>query len=130
MAAVGGRARELAIGQGFGMSAPAPLPPPPPPRSESRLPLGRWILLAGLGFAIYAWTFGPYGVVRQWNKSREAAAIQARNDSLRLRNLGLIDSIELYQHDSSVIAAEARRQGLVLPGEISVRFVDTTAGSR
>ena len=123
--AVGGCARELRLGQETVVSTPSPLPPPTPPRTESRLPLGRWILLAGLGFAIYAWTFGPYGVVRQWNKSREAAAIQARNDSLRVRNLGLIDSIELYQRDSSVIAAEARRQGLVLPGEISVRFVDT-----
>lgn len=129
MAVGGDGTRDLPFGQGSGMSAPAPLPPPAP-RSESRLPLGRWILLAGLGFAVYAWTFGPYGIVRQWNKSREAAAIQARNDSLRARNLGLIDSIELYQKDSSVIAAEARRQGLVLPGEISVRFVDTTVGTR
>jgi len=108
------------------MSAIAPLPPPAPARRpESRLPLGRWLVLTGLGFAIYAWTFGPYGVVRQWNKAREAAAIQATNDSLRLRNAGLLDSIRLYQTDSTVIASEARRQGLVLPGEISVRFVDT-----
>lgn len=129
MAADGGCALDRFEGQELPMSAPTPLPPAAP-RSESRLPLGRWILLAGLGFAVYAWTFGPYGVVRQWNKSRDASAIQARNDSLRLRNLGLIDSIELYQKDSSVIAAEARRQGLVLPGEISVRFVDTSTGSR
>lgn len=128
-AADGGCTRERLFGQDTGVSAPAPLPSGQA-RSDSRLPLGRWILLAGLGFAVYAWTFGPYGIVRQWNKSREAAAIQARNDSLRVRNLGLIDSIELYQEDSSVIAAEARRQGLVLPGEISVRFVDTTEVGR
>lgn len=129
-AAAGDCARELRLSQGTVVNSPTPLPPPPPPRTESRLPLGRWILLAGLGFAVYAWTFGPYGIVRQWNKSREATAIQARNDSLRVRNLGLIDSIELYQRDSSVIAAEARRQGLVLPGEISVRFVDTSEVGR
>jgi len=108
------------------MSSPTPLPPAPPPsRPEPRIPLGRWLLLAGLGFALYAWTFGPYGIVRQWNKGREAAGVQATNDSLRRRNAGLLDSIRLFQTDSVTIAAEARRQGLVLPGEISVRFVDT-----
>lgn len=112
------------------MSASAPLlPPPPPPRAEKRFPLGRYLLLAGLAFTVYAWTFGPFGVVRQWNKSRQVAAMQATTDSLRLLNARLVDSIRLYQKDSAVIAAEARRQGLVLPGEISVRFVDTSANA-
>lgn len=96
------------------------------PRSDAKLPVGRWILLAGLGFALYAWTFGPYGIVRQWNKARTMELLQATNDSLRIRNARLVDSIRLFSEDSATIAAEARRQGLVLPGEISVRFIDTT----
>lgn len=108
------------------MSQTSHLPPSPSPRPEKRLPLGRYLLLAGLGFALYAWTFGPFGIIRQWNKSRQVATIQATTDSLRRLNALLLDSIRLYQHDSAVIAAEARRQGLVQPGEISVRFIDTT----
>lgn len=96
-------------------------------RSEGKLPVGRWILLAGLGFALYAWTFGPYGVVRQWNKARAVDILQVANDSLRIHNAKLVDSIRLFSDDSATIAGEARRQGLVLPGEISVRFVDTTS---
>lgn len=97
----------------------------PRPRGDGRFPVGRWIVLAGLGFALYAWTFGPYGVVRQWNKARSVRTLQGVNDSLRLRNAELVDSIRLFSVDSATIAGEARRQGLVLPGEISVRFVDT-----
>jgi len=109
------------------MSAPSPLPQSPiRSRREGRIPVGRWLLIAGLGFALYAWTFGPYGVVRQWNKSRAVQAMQAKNDSLRLRNATLVDSIQLFRNDSATIAGEARRQGLVRPGEISVRFIDTT----
>jgi len=101
-------------------------PTPSTSRNDAKLPIGRWILLAGLGFALYAWTFGPYGVVRQWNKARTLERIHASNDSLRIRNARLLDSIRLFSEDSATIAGEARRQGLVLPGEISVRFVDTT----
>lgn len=89
------------------------------------MPVGRWIVLAGLGFALYAWTFGPYGIVRQWNKSRTVESLQSTNDSLRSRNALLVDSIRLFSEDSATIAGEARRQGLVRPGEISVRFIDT-----
>ena len=109
------------------MSQTSPLPSTPPPRPEKRLPLGRYLLIAGLGFTLYAWTFGPFGIIRQWNKSRQVTDIQATTDSLRQLNALLLDSIRLYQNDSAVIAAEARRQGLVLPGEISVRFVDTAS---
>lgn len=110
------------------MSAPQPIPTPSPvrPRREGRIPVGRWLVLAGLGFALYAWTFGPYGVVRQWNKARALEAMQATNDSLRQRNALLVDSIRLFEGDSATIAGEARRQGLVRPGEISVRFIDST----
>lgn len=109
------------------MTGTSPIPPTPVggPR-QGRVPVGRWLLLAGLGFAVYAWTFGPYGVVRQWNKARTAEELQATNDSLRLRNAQLLDSIRLFTDDSATIAGEARRQGLVQPGEISVRFIDTT----
>lgn len=112
------------------MSQTSPLPSAPPPRPEKRLPLGRYLLIAGLGFTLYAWTFGPFGIIRQWNKSRQVTDIQATTDSLRRLNALLLDSIRLYQNDSAVIAAEARRQGLVLPGEISVRFVDTSSNGR
>lgn len=108
------------------MSGHVPRPSTPSTsRNDAKLPIGRWILLAGLGFALYAWTFGPYGVVRQWNKARTLERIQAMNDSLRVRNVRLLDSIRLFSEDSATIAGEARRQGLVQPGEISVRFVDT-----
>ncbi|MCB9495498.1 MAG: septum formation initiator family protein [Fibrobacteria bacterium] len=102
--------------------------PASPAGRETRFPLGRWLLLAALAFALYAWTFGPFGVVRQWNRARQIQTIERTNDSLRARTRLLLDSLELFRSDSATIAAEARRQGLVLPGEISVRFVDTTLG--
>ena len=108
------------------MSAPSQLPPQTPRPREGKVPVGRWLVLAGLGFALYAWTFGPYGIVRQWNKGRTVQSLQATNDSLRVRNAMLVDSIRLFSDDSATIAGEARRQGLVRPGEISVRFIDTT----
>lgn len=94
-----------------------------------RLPIGRWILVASVLFAIYAWTFGPYGVVRQYHTSERWKALQLRNDSLRLRVLELQDSLRLLSSDSATIAGEARRLGLILPGEVAVRFVDTGAAA-
>lgn len=92
----------------------------------SRLPIGRWILVVSVLFTVYAWTFGPYGVVRQYHTAERLEALQARNDSLRHRLQTLEDSLRLLSSDSATIAGEARRLGLVLPGEVAVRFVDTS----
>jgi cell division protein FtsB len=78
-------------------------------------------------FTLYAWTFGPYGVVRQRRTAADLENIQKRNDSLRTSLRVLEDSLRLLRSDSATIASEARSQGLVLPGEVSVRFVDTSA---
>lgn len=83
------------------------------------------MVVAFLLFTIYAWTFGPYGVVRQRRTYLELQDIRRRNDSLRVRLRELSDSLHLLRTDSATIASQARSQGLVLPGEISVRFVDT-----
>ena len=108
------------------MSAPSfPVRPEAIPRRK--LPIGRWLGILFLLFTLYAWTFGPYGVVRQLHTANELEALQKRNDSLRSSLLVLQDSLRLLRTDSATIASEARTQGLVLPGELSVRFVDTSA---
>jgi len=102
----------------------------PPPlvanHGPKRLPIGRWILILSVLFTIYAWTFGPYGVVRQQRTSERLAQMQIHNDSLRAHVRILEDSLKLLSSDSATIASEARRLGFVLPGEIAVRFVDTS----
>ncbi len=109
------------------MNSPSPSQTPHlaahPPK---RLPIGRWILIVSVLFTIYAWTFGPYGVVRQQRTAQRLAALQIHNDSLRDRLKSLEDSLHQLSNDSATIAGEARRLGLVLPGEVAVRFVDTT----
>lgn len=99
---------------------------PAAPRDGKRIRIGRWILVVSLLFALYAWTFGPYGVVRQQRTAETLRRLEARNDSLRVRLELLEDSLALLSSDSATIAAHARRLGLVLPGEVAVRFVDTT----
>jgi len=91
-----------------------------------KLPIGRWVVIAFLLFTLYAWTFGPYGVVRQRRTAIELDDLRRRNDSLRVRLHELADSLHLLRTDSATIAFQARKQGLVLPGEVSVRFVDTS----
>jgi cell division protein FtsB len=91
-----------------------------------RLPIGRWILILSILFTVYAWTFGPYGVIRQQRTAERLASMQVRNDSLRSHVRILEDSLRLLSLDSATIASEARRLGFVLPGEIAVRFVDTS----
>lgn len=112
------------------MNAPAqntePRQAPGQPRDGKRIRIGRWVLVASLLFALYAWTFGPYGVVRQQRTAETLRRLEARNDSLRDRLELLEDSLVLLSTDSATIAAQARRLGLVLPGEVAVRFVDTT----
>lgn len=83
------------------------------------------MVIAFLLFTLYAWTFGPYGVVRQRRTFLELQDMRHRNDSLRVRLRELSDSLHLLRTDSATIASQARSQGLVLPGEVSVRFVDT-----
>lgn len=109
--------------------AAAPTAPIAKPGSRSRLPIGRWILVVSVLFAIYAWTFGPYGVVRQYHTAERLKAMEVRNDSLRRRVRDLQDSLKLLSDDSATIAGEARRLGLILPGEVAVRFVDTGEGA-
>lgn len=113
-------------------STPRAASPSAEPRttSGSRLPIGRWILVASVLFAVYAWTFGPYGMIRQYHTAERLEALVLRNDSLRRRVSMLEDSLKLLSTDSATIAGEARRLGLVLPGEIAVRFVDTSAMAR
>lgn len=84
------------------------------------------MVVAFLLFTLYAWTFGPYGVVRQRRTFQELQELRRRNDSLRVRLRDLSDSLHLLRTDSTTIASQARSQGLVLPGELSVRFVDTS----
>ncbi len=91
-----------------------------------RLRLGRWLVGGAVLMGLYTWTWGPYGILRQWKTARTLEHMQVVNDSLRVHNKLLLDSIRMFQYDSSAIAGEARRQGLILPGEIAVRFVDTT----
>ncbi len=97
-----------------------------PSRDGKRFRIGRWILIASFLFALYAWTFGPYGVVRQQRTAETLRRLEAHNDSLRGRLELLEDSLKLLSTDSATIAGQARRLGLVLPGEVAVRFVDTT----
>ena len=108
------------------MSTGSSFPHRPEPEPRRKIAIGRWIVAAGFLFVLYAWTFGPYGVVRQTRTAHELQEMRDRNDSLRVRIASLSDSLRLLRTDSATIAAEARRQGLVLPGEVSVRFVDTT----
>lgn len=98
----------------------------PEPSATRKIPIGRWVVTVFLLFTLYAWTFGPYGVVRQWRTSKDLQGMKHRNDSLRGRIHVLSDSLKLLTTDSSTIASQARSQGLILPGEISVRFVDTS----
>ena len=97
------------------------------PKDRKRIPIGRWLLIASVLFAVYAWTFGPYGIVRQQRTAERLAILKSRNDSLRSQLRSLEDSLHLLSSDSATIAGEARRLGLVLPGEVSVRFIDTTS---
>ena len=100
-------------------------PTRPEATARRKIPIGRWMVVAFLLFTLYAWTFGPYGVVRQRRTSLELEEMHRRNDSLRVRLRELTDSLHLLRTDSATISSQARSQGLVLPGEISVRFVDT-----
>ena len=101
-----------------------------PSRAEQvprrKLPIGRWVGVVFILITLYAWTFGPYGVVRQRRTAVELEDLRRRNDSLRTRLHELADSLHLLRTDSATIASQARSQGLVLPGEVSVRFVDTS----
>lgn len=99
----------------------------PEPQTKRKLPIGRWVAVVSFLFIAYAWTFGPYGIVRQSRTAQDLERLRARNDSLAERIHILTDSLELLTKDSATISDQARRQGLVLPGEISVRFVDTTS---
>ena len=92
-----------------------------------RIRIGRWILIVSILFTLYAWTFGPYGIIRQQRTAERLAALQVRNDSLRTHLRILEDSLRMLSSDSATIAGEARRLGLVLPGEVAVRFVDTNS---
>jgi cell division protein FtsB len=104
-----------------------PFPQRPEAAPRRKFPIGRWIVVVFLLFTVYAWTFGPYGIVRQRRTAAELESIRKRNDSLRINLNVLQDSLRLLRSDSATIASEARSQGLVLPGEVSVRFVDTSA---
>jgi len=108
------------------LSNPESFPSRPELLPRRKLPIGRWVGIVFLLFTLYAWTFGPYGVVRQRRTAIELDDLRRRNDSLRIRLHELADSLHLLRTDSATIASQARNQGLVLPGEVSVRFVDTT----
>jgi cell division protein FtsB len=108
------------------LSNPESFPSRPEPLPRRKLPIGRWVGIVFLLFTLYAWTFGPYGVVRQRRTAIELDDLRRRNDSLRIRLHQLADSLHLLRTDSATIAWQARNQGLVLPGEVSVRFVDTS----
>lgn len=109
---------------------PRPTRPPDPSGSGKKLPIGRWVLVASLLFAFYAWTFGPYGIVRQQRTAERLRTLEAGNDSLRARLRSLEDSLRLLSTDSATIASKARLMGLVLPGEVAVRFVDTSSAAK
>jgi len=99
----------------------------PAPQGERRLHIGRWLVLALGGFGLYAWTWGPYGVIYQSQVDKRIVAMRHDNDSLRTLVQSLDGRLKRLQADSTEIVLSARRAGLVRPGEILVRFVDTTA---
>lgn len=100
---------------------------PPEAKAPRRLHIGRWVVL-GLGsFGLYAWTWGPYGVLRQFSNEKRIEAMRKDNDSLRVLTHELTLRLRRLEGDSTEIALAARRAGLVRPGEVLVRFVDTTA---
>lgn len=108
------------------MSTETNFPHRPEPEPRRKFAIGRWIVVAIALFTLYAWTFGPYGIVRQSRTAQELRELRRHNDSLRARLREVSDSLRLLRTDSATIASLARDQGLVLPGEVSVRFVDTS----
>ena len=96
------------------------------PIREKHLPIGRWIVLAVLGFGVYAWTWGPYGILHQRSVAHHIEDMRRQNDSLRLLTRRLGVQLQRIGSDSTEITRAARRAGLTRPGEILVRFIDTT----
>lgn len=92
-----------------------------------RVPIGRWILVGLLGFALYDWTLGPYGIFRQMRVDRQIQGMRSENDSLRRANQDLAKRISRLENDTLELIREARRQGFGRHGEIVIRFVDTAA---
>lgn len=100
---------------------------PPEPKAPRRLHIGRWVVL-GLGtFGLYAWTWGPYGILRQHSNEKRIETMRKDNDSLKILTQDLKKRLKRLEYDSVEISLAARRAGLVRPGEVLVRFVDTTA---
>jgi cell division protein FtsB len=96
------------------------------PSAKRGFHIGRWLVLALVGFGVYAWTWGPYGIVHQRNVDHRIAAMRHENDSLRTLTRTLAQRLARLEGDSTEIMLSARRAGLVRPGEVLVRFVDTS----
>ncbi len=96
------------------------------PSAKRRFHFGRWLVLALVGFGVYAWTWGPYGILHQHAVAQRIVAMRHENDSLRTLTRTLNQRLSRLESDSTEIAMAARRAGLVRPGEVLVRFVDTT----
>lgn len=100
---------------------------PATPHSPRRLHIGRWVVLALGGFGLYAWTWGPYGILRQRSNETRIEQMRHDNDSLRVVTRELKARLKRLESDSVEITLAARRAGLTRPGEILVRFIDTTS---
>jgi cell division protein FtsB len=98
-----------------------------PALPPKRLQIGRWLVLALGGFGIYTWTWGPYGILRQQANEHRIEHMRLENDSLRTLTQDLKSRLKRLENDSVEIALAARKAGLVRPGEVLVRFVDTTS---
>ena len=96
------------------------------PTAKRRFHFGRWLVLALVSFGVYAWTWGPYGILHQHAVDQRIVAMRHENDSLRALTHTLNQRLSRLASDSIEIAMAARRAGLVRPGEVLVRFVDTT----
>ncbi|MEN9352998.1 MAG: hypothetical protein RL318_323 [Fibrobacterota bacterium] len=94
---------------------------------QKRLHIGRWVVLAVGGFGLYTWTWGPYGILRQRSNESRIERMRLDNDSLRVVTRELKARLNRLERDSVEITLAARRAGLTRPGEVLVRFIDTTA---
>lgn len=99
----------------------------PTAQTPKRLHIGRWVVLLLGGFGLYTWTWGPYGILRQRSNEAKIERMRHDNDSLRTVAHELKARLKRLESDSTEISLAARRAGLVRPGEVLVRFVDTTA---
>ncbi|MBM3328504.1 MAG: hypothetical protein FJY67_03390 [Calditrichaeota bacterium] len=112
------------------------------PRSDSTPPrrkflglrphsLRRLIIAVGVIGLLGAILFGREGLWKTMVLKRQVLDLERRNDSLAQENrLNLERAIRIRAGDSLAIETEARRYGLVKPGEKTYRLEERPAGSK